>query len=78
MRENKKLTLNHHSILSGDRLLATEAASQQWGQPQDVRLNLNYPKTGYAEVITYFEVVADQVKYQFFGIFGINLDVMKI
>ncbi|XP_055298351.1 uncharacterized protein LOC129566440 [Sitodiplosis mosellana] len=56
-----QLTHRMGNRISGDRLLATDSASQQWGRPQDVRLNLNYPKSGgFGEVITYLEVITEQ------------------
>ncbi|XP_031628580.1 uncharacterized protein LOC116344252 [Contarinia nasturtii] len=46
--------------ISGDRILATDSASQQWQKPHDIRLNLNYPQSGYGSVITYLEVIVEQ------------------
>ncbi|XP_055309445.1 uncharacterized protein LOC129573178 [Sitodiplosis mosellana] len=59
---SSRIQLTHRlgNRINGDRLLATDSASQQWAQPQDVRLNLNYPKSGYAEIITYLEVITEQ------------------
>lgn len=48
-------------ILSGDRLLAQDQAQQSWVTPQDVNVNLSYPQRGIGAVITYLEVVVDQV-----------------
>lgn len=50
--------------IKGDRILATDSASQQWQKPQDVRLNLNYPQSGIGAVITYLEVIVDQSSNQ--------------
>lgn len=47
--------------MSGDRLLASDHASQKWAKPQDVNTNLYYPQTGVGGVITYLEINVEQV-----------------
>lgn len=53
----------HFKILfkSGDRLLGENEAKKQWTTPQDVQLTLSYPNDGIGAVITYLEVIVDQV-----------------
>jgi len=46
---------------AGDRLLASDSNRQNWSTLQDVKLNLNYPPSGIGPVITYLEVIVDQV-----------------
>lgn len=43
--------------ISGDRFLAADQGSQSWSSPQDVQLNLNYPKS----IVTFIEIIVDQV-----------------
>lgn len=45
----------------GDHYLNTTFGRQQWSQPQNACVELTYPKFGYAEVITYLEVITEQV-----------------
>lgn len=47
----------------GDRLLTIDSESIHFEYPQDVHLNLNYPKTGFAEIISYIYINAEQVNY---------------
>lgn len=57
---NYTILFLHFEIL-GDRILATDHAQQQWGTPQDVTKNLYYPAQGIGAVITYLEIIVDQV-----------------
>lgn len=45
----------------GDHLLASQQESQQWSQTRDVNTNLHYPQNGIGAVITYLEVICEQV-----------------
>lgn len=47
--------------ISGDRFLAADQGSQSWSSPQDVQLNLNYPKSGIGAIVTFIEIIVDQV-----------------
>lgn len=49
--------------LSGDKLIASNSISQQWTAAQNVTQNLTYPRAGAGAVITYVEVVVDQVSF---------------
>lgn len=42
-------------------MVATATASQQWSTVQDVTLTLTYPRTGTGAVVSYVEVLVDQV-----------------
>lgn len=44
-----------------DRLVATANGSNQWATPQDVRLTLTYPRTGVGSIVTYVQVIVQQV-----------------
>lgn len=47
--------------VNGDRLLASVPVVQQWTELQNITQTLNYPKNGTGGVITYVEVIVDQV-----------------
>lgn len=47
--------------ISGDRLVGSNAQSQQWSSPQDVTLRLNYPTNGYGAVVSFLQILVDQV-----------------
>lgn len=48
------------SIL-GDHVIASNSQTQQWTAAQNVTQSLTYPKTGVGAVITYVEIIVDQV-----------------
>lgn len=45
----------------GDKLVAVNSASQSWPTLQDVKLTLTYPRTGTGAVVSYVEVLVEQV-----------------
>lgn len=49
--------------IPGDRLVGTASVNQKWTSPRNVRAGLNYPSSGPGAVISYIEVLVDQVKY---------------
>lgn len=51
----------HNFFVSGDRLVASNVLSQQWPVAQNVTQNLNYPKGGAGSLITYIEIIVEQV-----------------
>lgn len=48
----------------GDRLVASASSNQQWSVSQNVTQKLNYPRTGVGAIITYVEIIVDQVEYK--------------
>lgn len=48
-------------LLSGDRLVASNSQSQQWGSVQDVTLTLTYPRYGSGAIVSYVNISVDQV-----------------
>lgn len=48
-------------LLLGDHIIASTSQSQQWAASQNVTQNLTYPKAGVGAVITYVEIIVDQV-----------------
>lgn len=50
--------------VNGDRLLASVPVVQQWTELQNVTQTLTYPKSGTGGVITYVEVIVDQVSFR--------------
>lgn len=47
--------------VGGDSLVGTGSGSQQWGSPQDVRLTINYPRSGVGAVVSFVFVTVEQV-----------------
>lgn len=47
--------------INGDRLVASSDGDQKWGTPQDVKLDLSYPKSGIGSIITYVSIAVEQV-----------------
>lgn len=47
--------------VSGDRVIASSSSSQQWSVVQNITQNLTYPRSGIGAIITYVEIVVDQV-----------------
>lgn len=52
-------------MLSGDRLVASNSQSQQWGSVQDVTLTLTYPRFGTGAIVSYVDISVNQVCYRF-------------
>lgn len=50
----------------GDRVVGTASGSQSWGSPQDVKLTLQYPKSGVGAVVTFIQIPVEQVNTFFF------------
>lgn len=48
-------------MFSGDRLLATLSVNEQWNAAQNVSHTLTYPRIGVGSVLTYVEVIVEQV-----------------
>lgn len=48
--------------VSGDRVIASTSAGQQWAVAQNITQNLVYPRAGVGAIITYVEIIVDQVK----------------
>lgn len=47
--------------ISGDRLVATANGGNQWPSPQDVKLTLTYPRSGVGNVVTFIQILVEQV-----------------
>ncbi|XP_031628629.1 uncharacterized protein LOC116344295 isoform X2 [Contarinia nasturtii] len=60
--ESTKLQINYRlgNRIAGDRLVATAAGSNSWTSAQDIKLTLNYPKTGIGSIVTYLQVIVEQ------------------
>lgn len=49
----------------GDRLLAVNCGGNDYNSPNDIKLNLKYPKAGVGAVVTFALVMVEQVIYWF-------------
>lgn len=58
-----KITYNLGKRVAGDRIIASNSVIQQWTTPQNVSQTLTYPRVGVGSVITYVEVIVEQVKH---------------
>lgn len=58
-----KITYNLGKRVAGDRIIASNSVVQQWTTPQNVSQTLTYPRIGVGSVITYVEVIVEQVKH---------------
>lgn len=55
------LSMGIFILILGDRLVSSGSQNQQWNFRQNVTQSLIYPRTGSGAVITYVEIVVDQV-----------------
>lgn len=77
-RISGKLLINHHSfetkkkkghvikLFLGDRILTINSDNQQWAQARDVELTLTYPRSGIGSVVSYVDILVDQVMFYTF------------
>lgn len=49
-------------LMSGDRLVSANSQNQQWNLPQNITQSIIYPKNGVGAVITFIQIIVDQVK----------------
>lgn len=61
--EIRKITYQLGKRVAGDRIIASNSINQQWNTSQNVSHTLNYPRRGVGNVITYVEVIVEQVKH---------------
>lgn len=54
--------------ISGDRLQATDSDEKHWNTPQNAKITFNYPKSGVGAVITFIQLLVEQVSV----LIGIN------
>lgn len=47
---------------TGDRLVASSVQNEQWSVVQNITQKLTYPRVGIGSIITYIEIIIDQVK----------------
>ena len=69
-----------HFRSSGDRLSAQAGASNQWPSPQNIKLTLAYPRSGVGNVVTYVQVIVEQVCILFihFAMITVRLNLCGI
>lgn len=47
--------------VGGDRVVASNVGNQSWGVAQDVALTLAYPANGVGAIVSYIEIIVNQV-----------------
>ena len=58
--------------VSGDKLVAQDSDSETYSSPQDIILTLQYPASGQGSIVTFVDVIVNQVSVTSFANFFRN------